>query len=267
MATFVVWEKRYEHPLMPMHIWRDRDFSLLNIILQIGSLGFSTSAFWVSLYIQRFITPNALMVAVYLLPMAVVGFSTNVIAGLIMHKVSNKLLMGIGAAGYTLAFLLFALQRAPHSYWPFIFPGLLFITLGADLQFNVVNMYVLSSMPRNQQSIAGGIFQTGFRLASAIGFGISTAIFNAVQKSPPRSGYYADNPAAPYAASFWFAMASSAVSVGLCFFLRVGTQGGKVGEEEEVPSVGAPGVEVAVAEERMGDTEEKSKLVVDVEKI
>jgi len=61
-----------------MSIWRSRDFSLLNAILQIGYMGFNTSCFWVSLYIQRYLTTSALMVAVYLLPMAIVGFATNV---------------------------------------------------------------------------------------------------------------------------------------------------------------------------------------------
>lgn len=166
-----------------------------------------------------------------------------------MHRVSNKLLMGVGAAAYFLAFTLFALQRTPHAYWPFIFPGLCVITVGADLQYNVANMFVMSAMPRDRQSIAGGIFQTGIRLASTIGFGVATALFDAVQKSPPRSGYYAGNPAAPYAAVFWLSAGCAALSVALVFLLRVGTQGGGRVEAvaESVPVVGALGVEVAVA--------------------
>lgn len=154
--------------------------------------------------------------------------------------------MLIGALGYFVSFTLFALQRTQNGYWPFLFPGLTLIVLGADLQFNVANMFVMSAMPPAQQSLAGGIIQTGTRLAGTIGLGISTAVFNAVQASPPSSGFYAGDEAAAYAAVFWFSAAITAVSVGLVPFLRVGTQGGAV---ESVPPVGAVGAALAVADE------------------
>lgn len=103
-------------------------------------------------------------------------------------------------------------------------------------------MYVLSSMPTNKQSIAGSLLQTLTRLCTAVGYGIATAIFDAVEKNPSKSGYYADNVFEPYAAVFWF-------SVGVCFigvvfvpFLRITTQGhkgdvGRVNQDVYVDSV------------------------------
>jgi hypothetical protein len=94
-------------------------------------------------------------------------------------------------------------------------------------------MYVLSSMPTSRQSIAGSLFQTLSRLCTAVSFGLATAIFEAVQDSPAKSGYYAGNAVEPYAATFWFAVGSAAL--GVCFlpFLRIGTQG-HVGDEGRV---------------------------------
>jgi hypothetical protein len=86
-------------------------------------------------------------------------------------------------------------------------------------------MYVLSSMPANRQSIAGSLFQTLTRLCTAVGFGIATAIFQAVRESPTHSGYYSGNAVAPYAATFWFAAVSAALGLLFVPFLRIGTQG------------------------------------------
>lgn len=86
-------------------------------------------------------------------------------------------------------------------------------------------MYVMSSLPASQQSVAGGIFQTVTRLCSTVGFGISTALFNAVQNSPPSSGFHAGDPIAPYAATFWFSTSAAGLSMLLVPFLRVKTQG------------------------------------------
>lgn len=88
-------------------------------------------------------------------------------------------------------------------------------------------MYVLSSMPRNRQSIAGSLFQTLTRLCTAVGYGIATAIFNAVQNDPPKTGYYGNNAVAPYAAPCWFAAATAFLGVLFVPWLRIGTQGHK----------------------------------------
>ena len=68
------------------------------------------------------------------------GVIANIVAGAVLHKVSNKLLVGIGAASYFVACLLVAVQRSEDSYWAFAFPCLCLIVIGADFQFNVVNV-------------------------------------------------------------------------------------------------------------------------------
>lgn len=59
---------------------------------------------------------------------------------MLMHRVSNKLLMYIGAGGYTLAFTLYALNKEGITYWALVFPGAIFSVFGADLEFAVTNM-------------------------------------------------------------------------------------------------------------------------------
>lgn len=147
--AFVSWEFCASYPLVPMGIWRDRDFSLLIAIQCLGSATFSTSAFFLALYLQLYRTNNALEVAVLLLPMAIVGLAVNVFAGLVLHKLSNKIMMAIGSVAWTLSSLLYALYKDHSSYWAFFFPGLILSVVGADLEFNVCQMYVMSSMPLN----------------------------------------------------------------------------------------------------------------------
>jgi hypothetical protein len=88
-------------------------------------------------------------------------------------------------------------------------------------------MYVLSSMPTNKQSIAGSLLQTLSRLCTAVGYGIATAVFDAVEKNPASSGYYANNPVEPFAAVFWFAVGCAFIGVMFVPFLTIGTQGHK----------------------------------------
>ncbi|TVY73148.1 putative MFS-type transporter [Lachnellula suecica] len=219
--SFVGWEGFCKYPLMPLRIWRDRNFSLINIIVLCGFMSFTASAFWLSLYMQNVLGFSSLTVAIHLLPQAIGGIAVNVVAGLILHRVSNKLLMGIGAIAYVGAALLLATMKADSSYWAFIFPSLLLSVVGADLHFNVANMYVMSSLPPGQQSLAGGIFNTVTKLCSAVGLGISASIYNA--ESLGKAAL--QTTLRPYHMVFWFAVAVSGMSLVFVPFLTIGTQG------------------------------------------
>lgn len=86
-------------------------------------------------------------------------------------------------------------------------------------------MYVVSSLPKSQQSIASSVFQTTIKLAVTIGLGACAAIFASVSKNPATNGYYAHDAYEPYAALFWFSTAMSFISLLLVPFLKIKTQG------------------------------------------
>ncbi|KAI7657327.1 putative transporter, partial [Hortaea werneckii] len=229
LVAFVVWDCYYKFPLVPMDIWKDRNFSVCMAILVLGFMAFTPGSFFIALYFQDVWHQSAIMVAVRLLPMAIAGILVNLVAGLVLHRVSNKLLMLIGTSGYAAAFILLSVQRHDTSYWALCFPAFILLVVGADLEFNVANMYVMSSMPPSQQSIAGGIFQTVAKLSMTIGFGIATAVFSSVEKNPSLDGFW-DPVTQPYTAVMWLAAACSLLSVCLVPLLTLGTQGGKDGK-------------------------------------
>ncbi|KAK8011677.1 hypothetical protein PG990_010642 [Apiospora arundinis] len=225
LVAFVWWETRFPYPLMPMGVWRDKEFSLLLGILLLGFLSFPALFFFSALYLQDIFGFSPLITSVCLIPAAVSGVIVNVLAGKLLHKVSNKLLMGIGAAGFTISFLLAAVQRSGASYWAFTFPAFVIVVFGTDFEFNVVNMYVVSSLPKSQQSIASSVFQTTIKLATVLGLGICAALFASVSEKPATTGYYAHDPFEPYAALFWFSTAVSFVSLLMVPLLNIKTQG------------------------------------------
>ncbi|KAI0106287.1 major facilitator superfamily domain-containing protein [Nemania sp. FL0031] len=221
LVAFVFWERVFPTPLMPLYIWKDRNFSLIIIVVILGNMSFQTTGFWVAFFMQQAQRLSTLNVAVRLLPMAIAGLIWNIIAGRILHRVNNTLIMIFGAAGYLAAALLFSFMRVDSNYWAFIFPALVLNVAGADLQFNVANMYVLQSLPRHQQSLAGGIFNVMIRLSNTAVLGISTAVFSSVESTP--AGI--ENPMLQYIRTFQTAVAFAAAGVALSPFIRLGTQG------------------------------------------
>jgi hypothetical protein len=94
-------------------------------------------------------------------------------------------------------------------------------------------MYVMSTLPKEQQSIASGLFQTITRLCVTIGMGVSTAIFSSAQQSNINApGFHSGDPARPYAATFWFCTAAAGASLLLVPWVTIGTQGHRVGKND-----------------------------------
>jgi predicted MFS family arabinose efflux permease len=153
IGAFIVWEGVCKFPMMPLRIWKDRNFSLvmldaplilhylissqINIVVAFGFMSFNTCAFWLSLYMQDIMGYSPLEVAVRLLPQAIGGTIVNIIAGLILHRVNNVLLTGIAALCLFLAALLLTVMKDDSPYWPFMFPSMILSVIGVDLEFNV----------------------------------------------------------------------------------------------------------------------------------
>ncbi|KAJ6051281.1 hypothetical protein N7499_010645 [Penicillium canescens] len=230
LVAFLYWQSIAENPLMPLWVWKDRNFSLLMATFCLGFMGFSAVTFYLSLYLQEVKHQAALEITVKLLPMVVSGVLVNVVCGLVLHRVSNKVLTGIGALAYTASFLILSFMKEDATYWAFIFPALVLVVVGADIQFNVTNMYVMSSLPPSQQSIAGGIFNTVSKLCNNLGLGIATSVETSIVNKMTAS-----TPAIqPYLAVYWYAAAAAGLSLFMVPFLTLGTQGNTESQDDEV---------------------------------
>lgn len=91
-------------------------------------------------------------------------------------------------------------------------------------------MYVMQSLPKHQQSLAGGIFNMIIRLSNTVVMGISTAVFSSVELTPEGMA----DPMVKFTRTFQVSVAFAAVALILSVFIRLGTQGNvpKEGQEE-----------------------------------
>ncbi|KAL2133539.1 hypothetical protein VTI74DRAFT_2192 [Chaetomium olivicolor] len=248
LASFVYWETVYPHPLMPPHIWKDRNFTLIILSCLPGYMSFIAAQFWLSFFLQELQKLTPLNVAVHLLPQAIAGLIYNVIAGSVLHRINNTVLLAMGSLTYIASNVLLSTMKEDSPYWAFIFPALILGVVGADFHFNVANMYVMQSLPSHQQALAGGIFNTLFRLGAAIALGVSTAVFTSVAGTPEAVA----DPMLPYCRAFQVSVGLSAGSFLFLPFVRLGTQGhaprgADAGEEKTLAPAAAPGQAVSAA--------------------
>jgi hypothetical protein len=80
----------------------------------------------------------------------------------------------------------------------------------------------MSSLPRHQQSLAGGILSAVNKLLSNIALSISTAVYYAGQKHAARNGTDGvSDDFAGYRAAFWMLVAIAGINLALVPFLRI----------------------------------------------
>ncbi|KEY74196.1 hypothetical protein S7711_00355 [Stachybotrys chartarum IBT 7711] len=254
LVAFVYWESYWPHPLMPLHVWRDRTFSLLIVIAVLGVMAFMSSNFWLSLLLQEVRHMDALEVAVQLLPQVIAGILWNVVAASTLHRIPNSILMAVGALAYVVGSVLLAVQDAHSSYWAFAFPSLVITVIGADFHFNVANvsppvvaqprqcrpltdrrvqMYVMQALPSHQQSLAGGIYNMLLRLGTTLSIGISTAVYSSVDETQGES----DDDFMPFRSAFYVSVGFATVSCLFLPLLRLGTQGNAVRPDDDEASI------------------------------
>jgi hypothetical protein len=115
--------------------------------LSLGFMAFISGQFWMALYMQEIQGYSGLSITVRLLPMVVSGVLVNVVCAFVLHRVSNKLLMLIASTAYTVSFLIMSFTKADSIYWGVYFVPLVLMVVGADIEFNVVNVRIPLTQP------------------------------------------------------------------------------------------------------------------------
>ena len=98
LVVFLIIEFSVEHPLIDLSLYRDRDFSLGNIVLFIFGLGMFGSTFLLPLYLQSSLGYTPLQAGLVFLPMGVLTAISAPIAGAINDRIGARVPIIFGLA-------------------------------------------------------------------------------------------------------------------------------------------------------------------------
>ncbi|KAJ7587489.1 putative efflux transporter [Mycena floridula] len=231
-------------PLMSLTLWtrcRGR-VAVMFCIAFLNWCSFLGWNYWVQLYYQNYAGYSPLEAVVRLLPMFLTGILCNVLVALVVGRISVIWLIGFGTAITSTASLLFALINPDAPYWAFGFPAAIVGVVGADFVFSAGTIFVAKESLPQEQSVAGGLFQTMTQLGTSVGVTISTVVFNRILERecdrfgvmPDPSGRNAPRSAqlSSYKAAQWtaFGFGVLATLLAVIFFRGVGIVGHREGK-------------------------------------
>lgn len=242
LVPFFIWWESYQerrgHPaILPNSIWLRREFSAVCITVFLVWCWFNAYGYWCTLFFQEIQQLDTLQAALRFLPLVAVGIGTNVVASMVMDKISAGWLAILGGLLSAAAPLLFALQDPSWSYWKAGFPAMILSVVSTDLLFNISNLVITTNFPSKSQALAGSVFSTVSQLGNSIGLAVTAIIQASVTDSTSGSGRgthfsYDYSTLEGYRAAFWTCFAAAIISTGISAFgLR---KAGKVGLKKDL---------------------------------
>lgn len=167
-VLFVVWQRRSRDPMVPLGLFKSRNFSGSNIMtfLMYGAL--SGYSFSLSLYLQTHLHYTALVAGLTILPGSIIMILFSSKVGELASRYGARLFMTIGPILAGMAILFFLPLAPGTSYWLYIIPTTLLFGIGLTLMVAPLTTTVMTSVSDRQSGTASGINNAVSRVAGLI---------------------------------------------------------------------------------------------------
>jgi EmrB/QacA subfamily drug resistance transporter len=175
LVGFVVIEARVKQPMLPLGLFRIKEFSGAQIAAFSISASFFALFFYMTLYLQQILGLSAIKAGLVYLPATVLIFIVSGASAKLLEKVSAGAMIAVGLALVSVGLVLALLATATSS-WAMLLPSLLVAGVGTGLFNPAVSAVALGSAPPEQSGLAAGVNDT-FRQA---GIAVGVALFGAL---------------------------------------------------------------------------------------
>jgi EmrB/QacA subfamily drug resistance transporter len=157
LAVFVVYELRTPLPMLPLHLFRLRNFSVTNVetLAVYGAL--SGLSLFLTLFLEEFGGYSAFRAGVALLPITGVMFFLSPRTGKWAMRHGPRLFMSLGPLIAGASVLAYARFPERPSYWIDLLPALLAFSVGLSLTVAPLTTTVLSDAAAGDAGVASGV--------------------------------------------------------------------------------------------------------------
>ncbi|UMP06275.1 MDR family MFS transporter [Amycolatopsis sp. EV170708-02-1] len=170
LGGFVLWQRvNRREPLLPLRIFRHRDFSLG--AASAVTVGFTMTGMLLVfvVYIQSVLGLSPTDAGLLIAPLAVVSGGVAPFAGRLSDRVNPKYLLMSGMLALCGGLCVVSLVLIPASSPLALLPGLLLCGLGVGFTFSPMNNVTINSVERSLVGSASGIFNTARQVGGVLG--------------------------------------------------------------------------------------------------
>jgi EmrB/QacA subfamily drug resistance transporter len=170
LAVFLTWQavNRIE-PLLPLSLFRDRNFSLANVA--ITTVGFSITAmtFPIMLYAQTVRGLSPTRAALLLAPLAVISGALAPVVGRLVDRVHPRYIAGIGLLCFPVALVWLSMVLTPQAaIWQLLLPVAL-LGVASGFMWAPISTTATRNLPMERAGAGSGVYNTTRQIGAVLG--------------------------------------------------------------------------------------------------
>jgi EmrB/QacA subfamily drug resistance transporter len=169
LVCFVVHESRSRDPMLPLALFRRRNFSAGNVETFSMYAGLAILFFFLTIFLQQIGGYTPLQSGLATLPATLVMFAFSKRFGALADRYGPRLFMGAGPLVAAVGLLLFQRIGVQVDYLSDVLPGILVFSLGLSMTVAPLTAAVLAGVETGQAGIASAVNNAVARVAGLLG--------------------------------------------------------------------------------------------------
>ncbi len=183
LGCFIFWESRTRYPMLPLGLFKRRNFAIGNVETFTMYGGLSVTFFLLVLFLQEVAGYTALGAGFATMPSTIVMFLLSKRMGRLADRFGPRMFMGLGPLLAAVGLALMLRVGAHVNYFTDLFPALLVFSLGLACTVAPLTAAVLSDAEEGNAGIASGVNNAIARVAGLIAIAGIGAVISGQFKS------------------------------------------------------------------------------------